>query len=94
MPNAISRFFRWAYSLLRKGNNYYDYGVIALQQRINDDVMVPVKNYSDFLYKKYLYSHLFGNIFSSFIHFSSEKLLKKDLSFRKIDIFADDKVAQ
>ncbi len=52
------------------------------------------KNHSDFLYKKYLYNHLFSNIFSSFIHFSSEKLLKKDLSFRKIDIFADDKVAQ
>ena len=93
MPNAISRFFRWAYSLLGKGNNYYDYGVIALQQRINDDVMVPPKPTAIFI-KKYLYSHLFGNIFSSFIHFSSEKLLKKDLSFRKIDIFADDKVAQ
>lgn len=48
MPNAISRFFRWAYSLLRKGNNYYDYGVIALQQRINDDVMVPLKTYYNF----------------------------------------------
>lgn len=48
MPNAISRFFRWAYSLLRKGNNYYDYGVIALQQRINDDVMVSPKTYYNF----------------------------------------------